>query len=407
MKLSDELKWRGFAYQHTLDPAELDKRKFVFYWGVDPSADSMTIGNLSTAMMIKHFIAHGHKPVLLIGGATGLIGDPDGKSAERQLISENQLRNNIEVITKQFDQIFAGEKYEVVNNYGWFKNIKFIDFLRQYGKHVPMRQMLARDFVQTRLGKDGTGISYAEFSYALIQAYDFLHLFKTKNATLQVCGSDQWGNSIAGVELIRRVTGGEAHVWTSPLVVDEATGQKFGKSEEGAIWLDPDKTGVYQFYQFWLNVDDKSAENYLKIYTLLPRDEITKILTEFNKDKASRLAQKTLAYDVTALVHGKKQAQSVKKASDVLFGKGRFSGLDSSEVEILKQELPVVKSTGKLAHTMVKAGLAVSNSDAMRLIHAGSISLNDSKISDETGVKLVKGSNLLRRGKNSFAIVEA
>src|SRR5690606_15216819 len=227
-----------------------------FYWGVDPSAPSMTIGNLATAMMVRHFINYGHKAVLLLGGATGMIGDPDGKAQERDLMTAEEVEANKKGIETQYKQVFGGQEFEIVDNYDWFKDIGYLQFLRDVGKHVPMRQMLGRDFVNTRLSEDGAGISYAEFSYVLIQGYDFVHLNKEHGVTLQVCGSDQWGNSIAGVDLIRRLNGQEAHVWSAPLVVNNTTGVKFGKSEEGAVWLDEKLTSPYKFYQFWLNVDD-------------------------------------------------------------------------------------------------------------------------------------------------------
>lgn len=404
MKLSQELAWRGFKHQTTYkSPNELDGEPLTFYWGVDPSADSMTVGNLAVAMMVRHFIAHGHKAILLVGGATGLIGDPDGKSSERNLLSEEQLDSNKAKIVEQYKTIFAGQKFEIVDNYDWFKNVKYLDFLRGVGKHVPMRQMLGRDFVQSRLSE--AGISYAEFSYALIQGYDFLHLFREKNVTLQVCGADQWGNCIAGVDLVRRVTGQEVNVWSAPLVVNKATGVKFGKTEAGAIWLDADKTSPYQFYQFWLNLDDDSVEDYLKIYTLLSPPEIEKTMAEFNDNRGQRQAQKTLAAAVTKLVHGAASAEAVRRASEVLFGAASFSELTENEVQILKNELPVVRALDNLANTIVRAGLAGSASEAVRFIGAGAISINGEKISSaEASFK--PGANLLKRGKNHFAIVE-
>ncbi|HEX5798428.1 MAG TPA: tyrosine--tRNA ligase [Candidatus Saccharimonadales bacterium] len=411
--LSEELKWRGFYNQTTLkDPSEVDKNKFTFYFGVDPSSDSMTIGNLSTVMMIKHFIRAGHKPVLLVGGATGLIGDPDGKSEERQLIGQDQLKKNVQAITGQFDKIFEGEKYEIVDNIDWFKDIKFIDFLRDVGKHVPMRQMLGRDFVQSRLGEDGSGISYAEFSYSLMQGYDFLHLYRTKKATLQLCGSDQWGNSIAGVELIRRVDGGEAHVWTSPLVLNKTTGQKFGKTENGAIWLDPKKTSVFDFYQFWLNVEDDSAEEYLKIYTLLDKTDIEEILDKFSKDKGSRTAQKKLAYEVTKIVHGKAQADSSVKVTGILFEGSDYSGLTSSEIELLKGAFGSVKGRAgdSLVDVLTGVRLASSKGEARRLLEQNAIKLNGKPVGADYSLnnsdKIAQNSAVLKKGKNNFAVID-
>ena len=260
MKLSEELQWRGFVNQTTFpDLSALDGAPISFYWGVDPSSDSMTIGNFAAAMMVRHFIDHGHKAFLLVGGATGMIGDPDGKADERNLKTLDEIAKNKAGIAAQYKTAFAGKDFTLVDNYDWFKDLNYLEFLRMVGKNVPLSQMLGRDFVQARLGEGGTGISYAEFSYSLIQGYDFVHLYKNHGVTLQLCGADQWGNSIAGVDLIRRMEGGEAHVYSTPLVINKATGKKFGKSEDGAIWLDPKKSSVYKFYQFWLNVDDEGV----------------------------------------------------------------------------------------------------------------------------------------------------
>src|SRR3989344_5581084 len=340
MNLSEELTWRGFANQTTYkDITAFDGEPLHFYWGVDPSAQSMTIGNLAAAMMVRAFLRHGHRATLLIGGATGLIGDPDGKAEERTLKSNEEIEKNKKAIISQYHRIFDGYKFDIVDNHDWFKGIGYLEFLRTIGKHVPMRQMMGRDFVQKRLSEEGAGISYAEFSYVLIQAYDFLYLNEKKGITLQLCGSDQWGNSIAGVDLIRRIANKEAHVWSSPLILNKTTGTKFGKSEDGAVWLDEKLTSVYKFYQFWLNVDDEGAEEYLKIYTLLSRSDIEKIMSEFKQNPSARIAQKTLANEVTKLVHGESRASGVKKVTEVLFGQGSFLELSDGEVAILANEL--------------------------------------------------------------------
>lgn len=404
MTLSEELAWRGFVNQTTYkDPAVLDGDPITFYWGVDPSASSMTVGNLAMAMMVRHFIAHGHKAVLLVGGATGMIGDPDGKADERELKTLEEIAANKAGITAQYKTVFAGQDFEIVDNYDWFKDLGYLEFLRDVGKHMPMSQMLGRDFVQTRLQE--SGISYAEFSYALIQGYDFVHLYREKGVTLQVAGSDQWGNSIAGVDMIRRMTGGEAHVWTGPLVLNKATGQKFGKSEDGAVWLDENLTSAYKFYQFWLNVDDEGVEEYLKIYTLLGKDEIDALMAEFSSDRAGRKAQKTLAYEVTKLVHGHERADAVVKVTAVLFGDGDFLSLNETEVEVLSRELPQAQVGDDVYQTLVDAGLANSKSEARTFVSSGAISVNGQKISGEQPPVLRDGANLLKRGKNSFAIV--
>lgn len=404
MTLSEELQWRGFVNQTTFtDIAELDKQTITFYLGIDPSASSMTIGNLAVVMMVRHFITHGHKAILLVGGATGMIGDPDGKKQERDLLTLEQIDSNKKAIAAQYKQVL-GSDIQIVDNYDWFKDIGYLQFLRDVGKHVPMRVMLGREFVQSRLGEDGVGISYAEFSYSLIQGYDFVHLFRDKGVTLQICGADQWGNSIAGVDLIRRIEGAEAHVWSAPLVVNKATGVKFGKSEDGAVWLDPSLTSAYKFYQFWLNVDDEGAADYLKIYTILSKEEIEKILVEFEHDRTGRLAQKTLAYEVTKLVHGEAAAHAALGVTEVLFGKGDFMKLTQADKELLKAELTAISAgDGKLAEALVSAGLAGSNSEAMRFIESGAVSVNGQKVTN-TATVLGKGENLIKRGKNNFAV---
>jgi tyrosyl-tRNA synthetase len=412
MTLSEELTWRGFVHQTTYaDIAALDGEPITFYWGVDPSADSMTIGNLAAAMMVKCLIKHGHKPYLLVGGATGLIGDPDGKSEERSLKTQEEIAQNKQAIIAQYKQIFEGQHFEIVDNYDWFRGIGYLQFLREVGKHVPMRQMLARDFVQSRLGEEGVGISYAEFSYALIQGYDFLHLYKEHGVTLQVCGSDQWGNSIAGVELIRRIAGGEANVYSVPLVVNRATGKKFGKTEEGAVWLDSNKTSVYKFYQFWLNADDEGVEDYLKVFTELDASATAEVMAQFHENKSNRVAQKALAYEVTKLVHGTERADSVKRVTEALFGEGDYSALAAADFALLKEELPVVTAQrgDELVGVLTQAGLASSNSEGRRFLEQNAVYINgqqvtiDKKLSAED---CIDGRHaILRRGKNSNAIV--
>ena len=415
MTLSEELQWRGFVNQTTFsDTTALDQKPLTFYWGVDPSAASMTIGNLAMAMMVRHFIDHGHSAILLIGGATGLIGDPDGKSEERELKSLEEIAQNKKSIAAQYKQIFEGQEFETVDNYDWFKDMGYLQFLRDVGKHVPMRQMLSRDFVQSRLGEEGAGISYAEFSYSLIQGYDFLHLYQEKGVTLQVAGSDQWGNSIAGVELVRRMAGGDAHIWTGPIVVNKSTGVKFGKSEDGAIWLDPSLTSVYKFYQFWLNVDDEGVSDYLKIYTLLSREEHDKLMIEFESNPTGRLAQKTLAYEVTKLVHGAERADGVLRITNVLFGKTAFSDLTEDDLAMLASEIPVVErvpttytgsegpATETVSGSLQKAGVVKSLGEGRRLIEGGGVYVNGERISQDA---ILQNTSLIRKGKNDFVLV--
>lgn len=408
MKLSDELAWRGLTNQTTYSNAKaLDSAPIVFYWGVDPSAASMTVGNLAIAMMVRHFIAAGHRAILLVGGATGMIGDPDGKKQERDLLSLEQLTANKKAIAAQYKRLFAGQDFDIVDNYDWFKNMNYLDFLRDVGKHVPLRTMLGRDFIQNRLGEGGAGISYAEFSYSLIQGYDFLQLHRDKGVSLQVCGADQWGNCIAGVDLIRRVTGDEAHIWSAPLVVNKTTGVKFGKSEAGAVWLDPELTSPYDFYQFWLNVDDDGVEDYLKIYTLLSREEIEHIMSEFNADRASRAAQRALAYEVTKLVHGEDSVSDVLKVTQLLFG---GEPLADDDYKAIKHVFPstALAHDAPLLEALVSVGLAVSNTEARRFVSEGAISVNDEKVTlDKQTLSKADFHHdiaILRRGKNAVAV---
>jgi tyrosyl-tRNA synthetase len=403
MKLSDELTWRGFVNQTTYtDMAELDGEPISFYIGVDPSADSMTIGNLAAIMMVRHFMQYGHRGFMLVGGATGMIGDPDGKSSERKLLTLDDIAKNKAAIAKQYSQILAGLDFQLVDNYDWFKDINYLDFLRNIGKYVPMSAMLGRDFVKSRLGEEGAGISYAEFSYALIQGYDFLHLYRNYGVTLQLCGADQWGNSIAGVDLVRRLENHDVNIYSTPLVVNKSTGAKFGKSEGGAIWLDPAKTSVYKFYQFWLNADDAGVIDYLKLFTLLEKDEIDGLASEVTNNPGGRAAQKTLAHEVTKLVHGEQRTAGVERVTDVLFGGADFHNLQESDLNELASEIPVCALNGTLVEVMVESGLATSNGDARRLIESGSVSINSEKVTNDVTISSVA---LVKKGKNSFALV--
>ncbi len=404
MKLSEELAWRGFVNQTTYkDISALDKEPITFYFGVDPSADSMQIGNLAAAMMVRHFIGYGHKAILLVGGATGLIGDPDGKTHERDLRSVEAVEHNKAGISRQYQTVFAGQDFDIVDNYDWFKSMNYLQFLRDVGKHVPMSTMLGREFVSSRLGEDGAGISYAEFSYALIQGYDFLHLNREKNVTLQLCGADQWGNSIAGVDLIRRVTGKEAHVWSTPLIMNKSTGIKFGKSEDGAIWLDPKKTSPTQFYQFWINCDDAGVADYLKVYTLLSKEEIESIMIEQAANPSSRVAQKNLAVEVTKLVHGQESADIAQRVTAYLIGAESLESIDDAALEAIQREIPARTSQrdARIDETLVETGLASSLSEARRLLTANAISINGNKFSAQTFAEagLQDGRVMLRRGK--------
>ena len=384
------------------DITELDGGPIAFYWGVDPSSDSMTIGNFAAAMMVRHFIDAGHKAYLLVGGATGMIGDPDGKKDERTLLTLDDIARNKAAIAEQYKTVFAGKDFEIVDNYDWFKNINYLDFLRTVGKHVPLSQMLGREFVQSRLGEDGSGISYAEFSYSLIQGYDFLHLSREYGVTLQVCGADQWGNSISGVDLIRRLDQKEAHVYSTPLVMNKATGKKFGKSEEGAIWLDSHKTSVYKFYQFWLNSDDAGTADYAKVFTLLSQADVAEMERQVRENPRAREAQKTLAHEVTKIVHGEARTASVERVTSALFGDTQFHDLTDEDIDVLAGEIPTAATGASLIEILVGAGTASSNGDARRLIEGGAISLNGEKISEDV---VVSETALIKKGKNSFILV--
>ncbi len=403
MSLSEELTWRGFVNQMTFpDIKALDEGQLSFYFGVDPSADSMTIGNLAAAMMVRHFIDAGHKAYLLVGGATGMIGDPDGKADERNLKTLDEIAKNKAGIAAEYKRVFAGADFQTVDNYDWFKDMNYLTFLREVGKHVPLSQMLGRDFVQARLGEGGSGISYAEFSYSLIQGYDFLHLYRTYGVTLQLCGADQWGNSIAGVDLIRRTEGAEAHVYSTPLVINKATGKKFGKSEDGAVWLNAEKTSVYKFYQFWLNADDEGVVDYAKIYTLLSREEIERMAEQVATNPGAREAQKTLAREVTNIVHGAERTASVEKVTAVLFGGGSVAELSGDELEMLAAEIPTARLGAPVVEILVGTGVASSNGEARRLIEGGAISVNGEKVTADVSVNETA---LLKKGKNTFILV--
>lgn len=402
-KLSEELQWRGIINQMTYaNITELDKGPISFYWGVDPSADSMTVGNFAAAMMVRHFIEAGHKAYLLVGGATGMIGDPDGKKDERNLLSIEDIARNKAAIAEQYKTVFAGQDFEIVDNYDWFKNINYLDFLRLVGKHIPLSQMLGREFVQSRLGEDGSGISYAEFSYSLIQGYDFLHLNREHGVTLQVCGADQWGNSIAGVDLIRRLESSVAHVYSTPLVINKTTGKKFGKSEEGAVWLDEKKTSVFKFYQFWLNAGDADVVDYAKIFTMLSKEDIEAMAEKVANNPSAREAQKLLAREVTKIVHGEKRTASVEKVTSVLFGDGSFTDLSDDELDVLAGEIPTYKKGETLINILVDSKNAASNGEARRLITSNAVSLNGEKAVIDAPIT---ERTLIKKGKNSFILV--
>lgn len=402
MKLSEELAWRGFVAQHTFSAiTNLDEKKRNFYLGVDPSDDSMTIGNLAALMMCKVFIRHGYRPTLLVGGATGMIGDPK-ETGERESKTIEEIERNKKGIHEQFVRIM-GTDVPLVDNYDWFRDIKFLPFLRDIGKQFSMTQLLDRDFVKTRIGEGRSGISYAEFSYSLIQGYDFLYLFREHDVTLQLCGADQWGNSVSGVHLVKRLENAEVNVWSTPLILNKTTGRKFGKSEDNAIWLDPIKTSPYQFYQFWLNVDDAGVIDYLKIYTELDREKIDAIANSHAGDPAARTAQRALAYEVTKIVHGADVADNVVHVTNVLFGADNIRDLSDEALDILAKEIPTVRVGMTAVEALVETDIANSNSEALRLIGGGAVSVNGNKITED---QVINEKALVKKGKNSFVLVK-
>ena len=338
MNLSEELIWRGFYAETSIkDPAELDNRASKkFYWGADPSADSLTIGNLAAAMMCACFVRHGYQPYLLVGGATGQIGDPKD-NGERDLKSLEEVEHNKACIGEQMRRIVRSDKLVMVDNYDWFKDMNYLVFLREVGKAFSMTQLLDRQFVQNRIGEGGSGISYAEFSYTLIQGYDFLHLYREYGVDLQLCGADQFGNCSSGIHLIKRLEGATADAWSTPLIIDPATGRKFGKSEGNAVWLaskdngSGNYTSIFDFYQFWINQPDSAVEYLLKIYTLLEKAEVEEILAQHAEHPEQRVAQKALARGVTEVVHGKDAAEAVIGLSERLFTED-LSNLSGEEI---------------------------------------------------------------------------
>ena len=401
MTLAEELTWRGFVNQTTFSDINEVNTPRTLYFGVDPSADSLTIGNLASVLLVRHFLDYGHKVILLVGGATGMIGDPDGKKQERELRNKDTVEKNVAALINQLNTLFDGKPFEVVNNNDWFKDMNYVEFLHKIGKHVSMTQLLDRDFVRQRIGSGGSGISYGEFSYSLIQGYDFLHLFQENGVTLQLAGADQWGNAITGASLIRKIAGGEAHVFTTPLTINKQTGVKFGKSEGGAIWLDPTKTSPYKFYQFWLNIDDETAKDMVKIYTLMKKDEVRALIAQHDENPGLRELQRALAYNATELIHGADRADAVRRASDILFAKESFE-LTDDIIAVLRDEIPTYTTGVGLIEVLVESGISKSNGDARRLISGNAISVNGEKVAED--MKLDKQS-VVKKGKNNFLLV--
>lgn len=403
MNLSEELQWRGF-YNHATfaSPTELDEREYTLYLGTDPTADSLHVGHLAVYMLVRRFLDHGHKVVLLVGGGTGVVGDPGGRTDERNLISLDQVAKNKAALAAQVSKLFDGKDFTLVDNYDWLKDVNILEFLRDCGKYFSMSQLVQRDFIANRMGEGGSGISYAEFSYTLLQGYDYWYLHNNLGVNLQIGGSDQWGNILSGVDLIRKKEGNAVHGMTAPLVINKSTGRKFGKSEGGAIWLDPNKTSAYKFYQFWLNVDDESAVDYLKLFTLLGREEIDAIAENHAINPGARSAQKRLAHEVTELVHGRERAESVLRVTEVLFGTADFDELSNEDLDNLSQEVPVVETGLGLVDILINAGAAKGRGEARRLIEAGSVSVGGQKAHEDI---IVGETDLVKKGKNTFILV--
>jgi tyrosyl-tRNA synthetase len=429
MNFVDELSWRGMI--HDMMPGtkeQLEKEMTVAYVGIDPTADSLHIGHLVSVMMLKHFQIAGHKPIALVGGATGMIGDPSGKSQERNLLDEATLRHNEECLKKQLSKFLDFESdspnaAEMVNNYDWMKNFGFLDFIRDIGKHITVNYMMSKDSVKKRLDADNSsGMSFTEFTYQLVQGTDFLHLYQNKNVKLQMGGSDQWGNITTGTELIRRKTGGEAFALTCPLI-KKADGTKFGKTESGNVWLDPNLTSPYKFYQFWLNTSDEDAEKYIKIFTLLSKNDVDELISQHAEAPHLRLLQKRLSEEVSVMVHSRENYEMAVEASQILFGQGTSDLLRKLDREtflsvfegvpqfiIQKNELQQgLKVVDLLAE---RALVFPSKGELRRTIQGNGLSINKEKITDPEQLInqefLIGGTYILiQKGKKNYFLLVA
>ncbi len=429
MNFVEELRWRGMIHDITPGTEELlEKELSSAYVGIDPTADSLHIGHLVSVMMLKHFQVAGHRPIVLVGGATGMIGDPSGKSAERNLLDEPTLRHNQDCLQKQLAKLLdfdsgAENRAVLVNNYDWMKEFSFLDFIRDIGKHITVNYMMAKDSVKKRINSESqTGMSFTEFSYQLVQGTDFLHLYKTLNCKLQMGGSDQWGNIITGTELIRKKESGEAFALTCPLIT-KADGGKFGKTESGNVWLDPERTSPYSFYQFWLNVSDTDAEKYIKIFTMLPEKYIAELVAKHNEAPHMRVLQKELAKEVTTMVHSAEEYEMAVAASQILFGKGtaeQLHKLNESTFLSIFEGVPQFR----ISKTELDAGINViellaektevfpSKGELRRTIKGNGLSINKEKIGNPdlivNGEFLIGGKYILaQKGKKNYFLIIA
>jgi len=422
-----ELRWRGMLHDITPDTEEFLLNQSVSgYIGFDPSADSLHIGSLVQIMVLIHFQKAGHRPIILLGGATGMIGDPSGKSDERNLLSKNILEQNTKLIKNQLEKYLDFDSNnpvaaEIVNNYDWMKNFSLIQFSREIGKHISVNYMMAKDSVKKRLQSDSkTGMSFTEFTYQLIQGYDFLHLYKEKECKIQMGGSDQWGNIVTGVELVRRKESGKAFALTCPLIT-KSDGSKFGKSEHGNIWLDKKRTSPYRFYQYWLNSSDDDAKKYIKIFTLLPDKEIQILIKQHDESPNLRILQKKIAEEITIMVHSKEELGKVQKATEILFGKSTTNDLKNIDREIFMDVFEGVPKV-KISKKEIKSGIDIisllvpignflsSKGEARRSLKENSISINKKKVDEAYFVSekdlIDERYILMQRGKKNYFIVE-
>lgn len=407
MNVKQELKNRGFIHQVAGgEIEEVLKEKRTFYLGIDPSADSFQIGNLAPLMLAKRLKDAGHRAIILIGGATGQIGDPGGKSSERVLQEVSVIEKNAKAQIKQIQTLFGTKDFAVVNNANWLNSLHLIEFLRDIGKHFTVNSLVKRDLIKDRLAGDENSISYTEFSYVLLQAYDFYHLHQKYNCDLQISGADQWGNIVSGIELIRKKTNKSVYGLTMPLITD-STGKKFGKSEGNAVWLDAKKTSVFKFYQFWMNTNDQDVEHLLNIYTGLTHEEIRDLM---DSNPQERKAQKALAYEVTKLVHGEGNAVAAQKASEVLFS-GEIGNIDQATKKMLLEDAPnlSVSSKDSILDVLVACHLAQSKGEAKRLIEGGGVSVGGEKITNIghtiSPLHFTDGLSLLKKGRRDIVLL--
>ena len=427
MDFIEELTWRGMV--HTMMPGtdeQLRKEMTAAYLGIDPTADSLHIGHLCGVMMLRHFQRCGHKPYALIGGATGMIGDPSGKSAERNLLDEETIRHNMESIRKQLSKFLdfdsdAPNHAEMVNNYDWMKDMGFLEFAREIGKHITVNYMMAKDSVQKRLnGEARDGLSFTEFTYQLLQGFDFMHLYETKGVKLQLGGSDQWGNITTGTELIRRKLGGEAYALTCPLIT-KADGKKFGKTESGNVWLDPARTSPYKFYQFWLNVSDEEAVKYIKIFTSLTKEEIDALVEEQKADPGQRPVQKRLAKEITTMVHSAEEYEAAVEASQILFSNKAAETLHHIDEKTLLdvfEGVPTYEVSREYIEAVIrmadllteKAPVFPSKAEFRKMATAGGFSVNKEKVTDpqaQTDASMLLNDRyiILQKGKKNYFLL--